>query len=74
MSKLSVKVIDIRDLVARVNSPIRFTPPHGGNSADGYEATILPDICAVSIDDDQKGKLDARLKFYRIGLANVFIA
>ena len=62
MGKLESKGIDIRDLVARVNSPIRFMPPHGGNPADGYEATILPDICAVIIDADQKGKLDRRLK------------
>ena len=62
MSRLSDKGIDVRGLVARTNSPIRFIPPHGGNPADGYEATILPDICAVIIDAEQKGKLDARLK------------
>lgn len=62
MARLSEKGIDVRGLVARANSPIRFIPPHGGNPADGYEATILPDICAVIIDADQKGKLDGRLK------------
>jgi P63C domain len=62
MSRLADKGIDIRGLVARANSPIRFIPPHGGNPADGYEATILPDICAVIIDADQKGVLDFRLK------------
>ena len=41
----------------RANSPIRFMPPHGGNPADGYEATILPDICAVLIDAHQQGQL-----------------
>jgi hypothetical protein len=62
MTSLSDKGIDVRGLVARANSPIRFVPAHGGNPADGYEATILPDICAVIIDADQKGKLDKRLK------------
>lgn len=62
MAKLEEKGIDIRNLTARSNSPIRFIPPHGGNPADGYEATILPDICAVIIDADQRGKLDKRLK------------
>lgn len=62
MNRLHEKGIDIRGLVARANSPIRFIPPHGGNVADGYEATILPDICAVLIDADQQGKLDKRLK------------
>src|SRR5665213_3351186 len=62
MSRLSNKGIDVRGLVARANSPIRFIPPHGGNPADGYEATILPDICAVIIEADQQGLLDRRLK------------
>ncbi|MGA2182845.1 MAG: P63C domain-containing protein [Bryobacteraceae bacterium] len=62
MARLAEKGIDVRGLVARANSPIRFVPPHGGNPADGYEATILPDICAVVIEADQKGKLDKRLK------------
>lgn len=57
MSSLNAKGIDVRGLVARANSPIRFIPPHGGNPADGYEATILPDICAVLIDAQQQGKL-----------------
>ena len=62
MSRLSDKGIDVRGLVARTNSPIRFIPPHGGNLADGYDARILPDICAVLIEAEQKGALDARLK------------
>jgi hypothetical protein len=57
MASLAEKDIDVRGLVARANSPIRFMPPHGGNPADGYEATILPDICAVLIDAQQRGKL-----------------
>jgi hypothetical protein len=57
MQGLSEKGIDVRGLVARANSPIRFIPPHGGNPADGYEATILPDLCAVIIDAHQQGKL-----------------
>lgn len=62
MARLAEKGIDVKGLVARANSPIRFIPPHGGNPADGYEATILPDICAVIIEADQKGVLDKRLK------------
>lgn len=57
MVSLAEKGVDVRGLVARANSPIRFIPPHGGNPADGYEATILPDICAVLIDAHQQGKL-----------------
>jgi hypothetical protein len=57
MASLAEKDIDVRGLVVRANSPIRFIPPHGGKPADGYEATILPDICAVLIDAQQQGKL-----------------
>lgn len=57
MESLAEKGIDIRGLIARVNSPIRFIPPHGGSAADGYEATILPDICAVIIDAGRQDKL-----------------
>jgi hypothetical protein len=56
MASLEQKGINIRDLVSRVNSPIRFLPPLGA-PADGYEAEILPDICAVLIDAGQQGKL-----------------
>ena len=62
MQRLADKGIDVKGLVVRANSPIRFIPPHGGNPADGYDALILPDICAVLINADQKGKLDRRLK------------
>ncbi|WP_271553524.1 hypothetical protein [Bradyrhizobium sp. CCBAU 45394] len=57
MASLAEKGGDIRGLIARANNPIRFIPPHGGNPADGYEATILPDICAVLIEAHQLGKL-----------------
>jgi hypothetical protein len=57
MASLAENGVDVRGLVARANSPIRFVPPHGGNPADGYEATILPDICAVLIEAQQQGKL-----------------
>jgi hypothetical protein len=60
MERLHEKDINIRNLSARANSPIRFIPPHGG-IADGYEATILPDICAVLIEAHQRGVLDVRL-------------
>ncbi|MGH7183538.1 MAG: P63C domain-containing protein, partial [Nitrospiraceae bacterium] len=60
MAKLSEKGIDVRGLVVRANSPIRFILP-SGHIADGYEATMLPDICAVIIDASQKGVLDQRL-------------
>lgn len=54
--------IDIHDLAVRANSPIRFMLPHGGKPADGYEATILPDLCAVIIKAGVQGLLHARVQ------------
>jgi hypothetical protein len=62
LMRLHNKGIIINDLIARANTTIRFMPPHGGNPANGSEATILPDICSVLIKADQKGVLDKRLK------------
>jgi len=60
LETLAGKGIDINDLIARANSPIKFVPPHGGNSAYGYEATILPDLCAVLIEAGRRGILGKR--------------
>lgn len=57
MSSLEAKGVDTKGLVARINNPIRFIPTHGGNPADGHEATILPDICAVIIEAGRQNKL-----------------
>lgn len=64
MESLERKGIDTRGLGARANDPIRFTVEAGIGVAiaHGYEATILPDICAVVIDADQQGKLSSRQK------------
>jgi hypothetical protein len=59
MSRLREKGIEIKDLDVRANNPIQFVTP-SGNIADGYDAKMLPDICAVLIEADRKGKLDKR--------------
>lgn len=64
LQQLAGKEIDINDLIARANSPIKFVPPHGGNQAFGYEATILPDLCAVFIEAGRKGVLHKRSEHY----------
>ena len=45
------------DLTARLSTPVVFQPKHGGRSAYGYEATVLPDICAAIIDAHKAGDL-----------------
>jgi P63C domain. len=37
-------------LLAPLISPIQFRPLHGGRTAYGYEATVLPRICEVILD------------------------
>lgn len=51
MARLKEKGIEIMDLDVRANNPIRFILP-SGNVADGYDARMLPDICAVLIAAD----------------------
>lgn len=46
-----------KDLAARINEPIEYTPAHGGRTAYGYEATLLPEICEVILDSEKAGKL-----------------
>lgn len=57
MGTLASKGIEIHDLIARANAPIRFIPPHGGNPADGYDAMVLADICAVVLEAERMNKL-----------------
>jgi hypothetical protein len=80
MTGLAEKGLNTKDLIARANSPIRFLPPHGGNPADGYEATILPDICAVLIEagrlgllQKQQARLAERCAILQHGFATVGI-
>lgn len=62
MSRLKEKGINTMDLDMRANNPIRFITPSGA-IADGYDAKILPDICAVLINASQKGVLDKRINY-----------
>lgn len=61
LTKISKIGFDINELIARANSPIRFIPPHGGIPAEGYNATILPDICSAIIKAHQRNSSDMRL-------------
>jgi hypothetical protein len=60
MRRLKDKGLDIMELDLRADSPIRFITTTN-TIADGYDATILPDICAVLIEADRRGLLGERL-------------
>jgi hypothetical protein len=46
-----------KELMEVIESPIRFRPPHGGQIAFGYPATILPDICDAILAARRAGTL-----------------
>jgi hypothetical protein len=59
MARIAKSGIDVMGLDVRANDPIRFITPNG-SVAGGYDAKILPDICAVLMSADRKGVLDRR--------------
>jgi hypothetical protein len=64
LSKIGEKGIKTNDLIARIKSPILFIPPHGGNPAYGFEATILADLCDILlVARSEKLLSQSQLKF-----------
>ena len=61
MARLKKKGLNVMDLDVRANSPFRFVTTNG-TVADGYDARILPDICAVLIEAHRRLFLDARVE------------
>jgi hypothetical protein len=57
LNNSSVKPFINNDLMARIILPAEYAPLHGGRSAFGYEATLLPEICEVILDANHAGKL-----------------
>lgn len=45
IERLQLKGLEAKELMARIENPIPFFPPHGGRHAYGYEAQVLPEIC-----------------------------
>lgn len=45
IEKIEHKLLGDNELTARMKDPIVFMPPVGGNTAYGYEATTLIDVC-----------------------------
>lgn len=57
LSAKGIKGMISQDLMARILTPIEFRPLHGGRSALGYEATLLPEICEAILDAERAGVL-----------------
>ena len=43
-------------------SPLQYRPKHGGRTAFGYDATLLPRICEVILDADKAGVIKSTQK------------
>ena len=54
------KGIDIHNLAARLEMPIKFQPPGGGRTAYGYPATLLVDLCNMVLEARKQGALLTR--------------
>ncbi len=53
----SLKPFVSEDLLTRITNPIKFRRPDGGNVANGYEATILADLCDAVLAARKAGVL-----------------
>ena len=56
----NIKPFISKDLLARLLTPLEYKPRHGGRSAFGYEAKLLPEICEVLLDAKKADKLTAQ--------------
>jgi len=54
---LEEKGLKVEGLSERTKNPIIFSPPHGGNPAYGYEATVLSDLCEFILQCRDKNLL-----------------
>jgi hypothetical protein len=78
LSSKSIKSLITEDFMARLMEPKEFRPLHGGRSAFGYDAAILPEMCEVIIDayklgsiksEKAKDKADILIRgFARVGI------
>ncbi len=48
------------ELMARLSFPREYQPKHGGRSAHGHEAVLLPELCGAILDAAKASKLGKR--------------
>jgi hypothetical protein len=56
LNSKSIRALISNDFMARLSDPKEFKPMHGGRSAFGYDASLLPEMCEVILDAN---KIDA---------------
>jgi hypothetical protein len=50
------------DLMSRIQNPLKFRKPTGGSTTNGYEATILVDLCDAILAARSAGSMTTRQK------------
>ena len=80
LASLEAKGLDLKGLTARASEPLVFVPSHGGRTALGYEATILPEVCEAVLEarrhkllNPQQARLAQQCEILLGGLARVGI-
>jgi hypothetical protein len=72
LAAASLKPFISDDLAVRLISPLQYRPKHGGRTASGYEATLLPIICEVLLDAAKAGALKSN-QMHLAEMADVLI-
>ena len=72
LAAASLKPFISDDLTVRLISPLQFRPKHGGRTAFGYEASLLPKICEVLLDAAKAGALKSN-QLHLAEMADVLI-
>jgi hypothetical protein len=57
LASQAIKPFIPNDLMVALIAPVQYRPRHGGRTAFGYEATLLPRICEVILDASEKDAL-----------------
>jgi hypothetical protein len=68
----SIKPFISPQLMARLLTPLQYRPKHGGRTAFGYEATILPEICEVILEANEHAPLKSNQR-HLVETANTLI-
>src|SRR5437660_1639516 len=61
------------DLMVPLISPLQYRPKHGGRTAFGYDAILLPRICEVILDADKAGATRAGAQKKLVEMAAILI-
>lgn len=68
----SIKSCISPQLMARLLTPLQYRPKHGGRTAFGYEATLIPEICELILEANEQTPFKANQR-HLVTTANTLI-